>query len=412
MKASVENLYIKDFGPIREANIDVRDLTVLVGPQATGKSLTAQTFYFLRGMEELLLPDSYAAGSILASNLAKAPEIEERLNNAFTFWLGTNAPALSHRATLLRWQCPGQGVHEIRYAYDPSGSPPTSQVNDALRSRIKQSPETRPAGSTEAQVYIPAGRVLYSFISPSQALYLLTRTKVEWPGYVNLFYEKLSDSIKRLFEHGREHGWKPPERTPLMDKQEAILRGKLLHSDMDRIMLSVEDALAGAEGYSRSFGFDPLKLASGQMETWPFFTVVQAALLSSPAPATRIYFEEPEAHLHPVAQRELMEVIAGLTRERLRFVLTTHSPYVIYALNNFLMAHKVLQAGRTLPAAVPVEAALAPGSVSAYRFTRDGRVVSLMDDETGLLRTDELDEVAGEMGALFTDMQERLEGHE
>ena len=48
-----EHLIIRDFGPIREAKIAVRDLTILVGPQATGKSLAAQALYFLREVDAL-----------------------------------------------------------------------------------------------------------------------------------------------------------------------------------------------------------------------------------------------------------------------------------------------------------------------------------------------------------------------
>ena len=46
-----EKLIIRNFSPIKEAHIELRDLTVFVGPQATGKSLAAQSLYFLRRYE-------------------------------------------------------------------------------------------------------------------------------------------------------------------------------------------------------------------------------------------------------------------------------------------------------------------------------------------------------------------------
>ncbi len=52
-----EQLIIRHFGPIKEANIELRSLTTFVGPQATGKSIAAQLLYFFRGIEELLLFD-------------------------------------------------------------------------------------------------------------------------------------------------------------------------------------------------------------------------------------------------------------------------------------------------------------------------------------------------------------------
>ncbi len=48
-----EYLFVHNFGPIQSADITVSDLTVLVGPQAVGKSLTAQILYFFRRLEDL-----------------------------------------------------------------------------------------------------------------------------------------------------------------------------------------------------------------------------------------------------------------------------------------------------------------------------------------------------------------------
>jgi hypothetical protein len=66
-----ERLEIDHFGPIKKAVIDLRDLTVFVGPQATGKSLAAQCVYFLRRYETLLLQlqdtPSQATGAALES---------------------------------------------------------------------------------------------------------------------------------------------------------------------------------------------------------------------------------------------------------------------------------------------------------------------------------------------------------
>ena len=39
-----DSLILKNIGPIREANVRFGDLTILVGPQATGKSVFLQLF--------------------------------------------------------------------------------------------------------------------------------------------------------------------------------------------------------------------------------------------------------------------------------------------------------------------------------------------------------------------------------
>ncbi len=62
-----EKLIIRNFGPLKEANIELRDLTVFVGPQATGKSLAAQSLYFLRRYETLLKDEKSSSEAALSA---------------------------------------------------------------------------------------------------------------------------------------------------------------------------------------------------------------------------------------------------------------------------------------------------------------------------------------------------------
>lgn len=48
MPNTTERLRIENFGPIVEAEVEFGDLTVFVGPQATGKSLFLQIFKLLQ----------------------------------------------------------------------------------------------------------------------------------------------------------------------------------------------------------------------------------------------------------------------------------------------------------------------------------------------------------------------------
>ncbi|MEZ4657994.1 MAG: AAA family ATPase [Caldilineaceae bacterium] len=52
--------------------------------------------------------------------------------------------------------------------------------------------------------------------------------------------------------------------------------------------------------------------------------------------------EEPEAHLYPLAQKQLMEVLAlVLNSTDSQFIITTHSPYILSIVNNLLFATRV-----------------------------------------------------------------------
>lgn len=381
-----EHVAIRNFGPIQQAEIDVGSLTIFVGPQATGKSLAAQVLYFLRGMEDLLSPD--------ISGQARLP-LEDILS-ALDWWFGASHNIYVEPTTKLIWKAIGNdSPEELRW--DEGGA----HLNDTLHNRI-QKWQKQPYAS-KAQVYIPAGRTLYSFLPPSSAIRILSRTQQQWPGHILTFYETLGTAIESLWREQQQQDrglftmWY--DETKFMRQRiNSITKGQLRYGPQT-ISLEVGQRL-----------LNPTTFSAGQMEIWPFWTIVEAYLIPGIFAFKHLYFEEPEAHLHPGAQRSVMEIVAYLVRQGVQVLLTTHSPYILYAVNNFLMAQKVLDAGQELPPDVPTETTLRSEQVAAYRFAPGGNVHDIMDVETGLIDGAELDQVADDLGATFTDLQERLEG--
>lgn len=53
------------------------------------------------------------------------------------------------------------------------------------------------------------------------------------------------------------------------------------------------------------------------------------------------FIEEPEAHLHPSIQVQLMEIFAKLIDKRVKIVMTTHSNYMFNKLSNLILDSKV-----------------------------------------------------------------------
>ena len=56
---------------------------------------------------------------------------------------------------------------------------------------------------------------------------------------------------------------------------------------------------------------------------------------------TLLFIEEPEAHLHPDAQINLMEIFTELVEHNIILILTSHSDYMFNKLNNMILDHKV-----------------------------------------------------------------------
>lgn len=395
-----EKMTIYDFGPIRKAEIDVRGLTVFVGQQATGKSLAAEILSFMRGLEDLLSPETL---------LTKHDETEIVVSS-LEAWLGSSLSLYVSSQTVLRWIAPDpdrERVYEIKW--DRSGPHLSEALRIVVQRRAKALDAARLHGSGVAdawdvprQVYIPAGRALYSFIPSYSRLYLQQAPR--WPGYVSHFYETLGTTLAELDQYQEWEHLAASELGPVDQGAEPDWVRQRIDSIMKGELEYKRDSVALRIGSKR---ISPTAFAAGQMEIWPFFAMVQAGF----EPATRVYFEEPEAHLHPGAQRRVIEIITYLVAHGKEFVVTTHSPYVLYAINNCLMANKLI-AGRRLLPDLGDQVLLNPERVSAYRFPAEGAVESIMDRETGLIDESELDQVADDLGATFTQLQEMLEDAE
>ena len=96
--------------------------------------------------------------------------------------------------------------------------------------------------------------------------------------------------------------------------------------------------------------------------------------------------EEPEAHLHPMAQKHLMHIIA-LMRNHIdsQIVLTTHSPYLLAVLKNLLTAghlsEKEPEAAAEIAARTPELCWLNPEDVEVYHL-KDGISHATVQPET------------------------------
>ena len=391
---SAERLLITDFGPIRKAEIEVRDLTDFIGPQAAGKSLAAQCLSFMRGMEDLQVPASVAwAGD----EEALPPGPFEAIFSSLRWWLGRRRITELGAGSLIQLR-----DQQIQWL-----GPDDGKLSPSLKLRVQKWLLSRKkplaASALPDDIYIPAGRSLYSFL-PSDQMQAPISAGLVWPGSVHQFYGLLGAVLERFRQAG---GW-PVAIAPgadLLQQMEQVLKGRLYFSKQNAVLLSVRSR---SPFMKKRLGLRPVNLAAGQMELWPFWTILADLFSREELDLPCFYFEEPEAHLHPGAQRDLMQVVASLVNQGMRFVITTHSPYVLHVLNNYLMAHQIIEAGRRLPAGIDKRVRLSPDQVAVYHFSEEGMARPLMDAESGLIEAADLDDVAAKLNASFSEMLDRM----
>lgn len=106
---------------------------------------------------------------------------------------------------------------------------------------------------------------------------------------------------------------------------------------------------------------------------------------------THLVVEEPEQNLYPSTQRGLLQhLVSYLTNDSERqhtLTLTTHSPYILYALNNCMLAGLVEQKNPDSTKKLSETTKVNPAEVGLW-LLKDGEIKSLQHPSTGLLTKD------------------------
>ena len=112
-----------------------------------------------------------------------------------------------------------------------------------------------------------------------------------------------------------------------------------------------------------------------------------------------LIIEEPEAHLHPEAQRKVATAIVQLIRAGIRVLVTTHSAYFLEQLANHVRLSKLNESQRS-KSSYGDNAFLEDSEITAYSFhqNENGTVVKRLSfDDDGELSPEDHAEVSSDL---------------
>ena len=120
-----------------------------------------------------------------------------------------------------------------------------------------------------------------------------------------------------------------------------------------------------------------------------------------------LVIEEPEAHLFPVAQKQMIDLIALLANQAAnQIILTTHSPYILSSFNNLLYAHQLgLQKSEQVEEIVNHNLWIDPHRLNAF-IVEQGTTRSILDSEMGLIESAEIDRASEIIVNIFNQLFE------
>lgn len=422
-------LSIRNFSCINHADLETARLTVLVGPQASGKSLIAKLFYFFS--EKTLGQYSHAEQGEPIKAYLKA--ISKDFSQSFppSTW-GSKSFSITYTSGDISFEIKRKSINssevivnssdffQDQYSqffesfYERSRKNRASKSDDDifldtfgsaswdLRRRFRRYLiSTQKSDYIESQLFVPAGRSFFTNLGKAVAMFE--------------FGSQLDEITKRFGRHftslldGRMYYERPNPKT-----REFVLYQKAITESIfgGSIKLSTNDRhVETPDGRRIAFSL----LSSGQQELLPLILVLRNYTIRNAQdkdPSVDVlYIEEPEAHLFPSAQGDLISHVASISNflsARGRFFITTHSPYVLSKLNNLIKAGSLAAKYRArrsrISEIIPPENWIRSADLNPYAL-HDGSIRSIKD-KSGLIDGNYLDSVSDEISDEFMSLLE------
>lgn len=405
-----ENLEIANFAGIKHLDIDLGNLTLLLGPQAVGKSIALKIIYFFRNLRSYIL-DFYTARK--EDNEKKlSTYLVQKFFNFFPpecYIDNCNEKTLIkysfyHLNELQEWTI--RRISPKQFSMESSVSfERIDQSFDDAKKRFEGQEKSSSITSDEDLDLSSEKKSLRSFLNESIYSFLPNEMKIFIPAGRSFFanidnniWAALSENVILLDPILTDFG-------KIYSNFKNSYKSWKLSSDLIKNILNGVYISESGHDYIQQTDKRKIEIhraSSAQQELLPLAIALEvlenASFISN---SISIYLEEPEAHLFPEAQRQTSYKIAKVlnklvnqqgSRLDVRVFLSTHSPYVMSAFNNLLEAGKIANESQEkenkINEIIPAGSFLRPGTVQAYFLGEES--TSIVDDD-GLIDIERLE---------------------
>lgn len=394
----MKKLYVKNFGPVKESIVELRDINLFIGEQSIGKSTLAKLITILTDHISLckliLLSETGWIEQLKVYNL------DIYKNDKYKIIYDMEEGCIKFHIEIL--------PNKLSSSMLKGGKRVTKKDNIILEllnlkpifhkelflNIISKKKSTSESGNNSDELidfmnnslYVPAERILYSVISKLMPALQLTKSTI-------------TDNFLRFMVE--------------------LTNAKSTYPLLDIPLLDISYKNDGSEDYfilKNNKNEYPLTTASsGIQSTIPLLLVLQYAI--NKREYSSFVIEEPECNLFPEKQVELLKFIISVVKNDNRtLTITTHSPYLLSAMNNYLYAGTLVHnfgdnIRESVSEILSESYQLKPGECSVYslgeRINGDGVYCkSLIDEKTGMIDYNTLDSVTSIMSEEFDKLEE------
>lgn len=396
----MRHLFINNFGPVHKAELDLKSFNLLIGEQSVGKSTIAKLISVLTDNFSLFLIASKGFDGWLIQmrmfnldifkdddyHIIYDYEVDSRF---FHFDIKPNNIVSYVKIDGRLFRSKTRIAKEIVDVWHFFHEKEIFEKFSIIKERFET--EKNPAGIISfalfmsSSLYIPAERVIFSLFKSLQSA-------------ISLAGDIVPITFMRFMVH----------------LEQAKAKKKKYNSSLLDITYVEEEKEMFFIDHKSNKKYSLFEASSGIQSTLPLL------LLLDDIPNreySSIVIEEPETNLFPTTQVDLLKVILNKARvEGRTATVTTHSPYILSALNNYLYAgalNKELSGNATtdINAVIPQEIQLTIENCSVYSIgltinSSGDYCESLIDKEVGMINSNTLDRVSFKMSEDFDALQD------
>ena len=384
----MKHLVIRHFGPIKEADMDLRRVNIIIRPQSSGKSTILKIACFCDWMERQIEltqnPDKYCDSNFFIENLIGFHKLEGYLQ----------------QETYIRYE-----NDAVSFDYSEKNKKCTFKWNEAKRWKYKR---TKIA-------YIPAERNLVAAI-PNWYQVNMNKDNIldfmkEWEFARKAFlkgeqildlpvkyeYNAYNQGDRIKLENGKELDLTVASSglqalTPLYVMLRYLTSEyyKEAHTNVEQDMLR--------QNLHEVVAKECAGLTKGEQQN-----IIDTILTPH---HTDLFVEEPEAHIFPSTQKSFVYSLVEMLNGNVQHTcfLATHSPYILTAFNNIILAGETMAMSKEkadkVSVIMPKRQTLCYDEVAAFEMS-NGRNHSIMDEDFRLISADAIDAASQEISNDF-----------
>ncbi len=392
----MKHLIIKNLGPIKAVEMEMKRVNLIIGPQSSGKSTVLKVACYCTWVEKRVSieqnPERFAEPGVFEKNLVSFHKLEGfvQQDTYVEYESDTMKFSFSKKEEIFEFEWKDRwGYQKSKISYIPAernivaAIPNWFEVNMAnnnIRNFMADWEMARRNFKDEAQLDILNLGVSYFYDTNSK------EDKVQVAKDKLLNFTNTSSGLQSLIPLYVFLKYFTEQFFLKEEDQNSVIGGEI-NKHLAEVISSELSAAVEHQLFAAVFNN---------------FTKVGHC---------NVFLEEPEENLFPLTQHDLVNELVGMINgdRKHNLFITTHSPYIMASFNNLLQAGDVLaeDGGKkdALGAIVPFSIALDYDEVSAYAI-KEGCMHTIMDDEMKLISPTELDAVSDEISIQFGKLLE------